>query len=64
MKKLHMKGEELKERFIGKLEYAGYNPYMFAEGLADNNTDFYLTQEQCLALGMSKHEFQARIQEK
>lgn len=58
--KLKMKGLELKDRFIYRLEYAGFTPYMFAEGLATVDDDFTLTKEQCLALGMSETEFEAR----
>ena len=63
MKTLHMKGSELSDRFIGILENAGLNPWMFNEGQANDDTDFYLTEEQCLALRMSIYEFQARTQE-
>jgi hypothetical protein len=59
-KLLSMKGKELRSRFIDRLEYAGYNPYMFKEGLVDDNDIIFLSKEQCLNLGMTEYEFEGR----
>lgn len=58
---IQITGSELADRFIGDLESAGFNPYMFNEGLADKSDVFHLTLYQCTQLGMSKYEFEARL---
>lgn len=57
---LHMQGVELRTRFIGELELAGFNPYMFNEGRMDDDDYEELYEWQCLAMGMTKAEFDAR----
>jgi len=59
---LVMTGYELADRFIDRLDYAGFSPYMFNEGRAVREDKFKLTRKQCLALGMNEHEFKARKQ--
>jgi hypothetical protein len=59
---LVMTGYELAERFIDRLEDAGFNPWMFNEGRATKEDSFNLTKRQCLALGMNEYEFNARKQ--
>jgi hypothetical protein len=59
-KLLSMKGKELRSRFIDRLEYAGYNPYMFKEGLLDDSDTIFLSKKQCLNLGMTESEFEGR----
>lgn len=57
-----MTGYELAARFIGELEHAGFNPYMFNEGQADYSDVFELNHQRCIALGMSEIEFNGRSQ--
>lgn len=60
-----MSGHELSERFIHKLEdieYAGFHPYMFNEGMASKSDSFRLTKKQCISLGMTEWEFHDRKQ--
>jgi hypothetical protein len=59
---LVMTGYELSERFIDRLEDAGFNPWMFNEGRATKEDSFNLTKRQSLALGMNEYEFNARKQ--
>lgn len=59
---LVMTGYELVERFIDRLEDAGFNPWMFNEGMVAKEDSFNLTKRQCLALGMGVYEFEARKQ--
>ena len=59
---LVMTGYELAERFIDRLEDAGFNPWMFNEGRATKEDSFNLTKRQSLALGMNEYEFNARKQ--
>ena len=54
-----MIGYELADRFIHRLEYAGYNPYMFKDG-ASKNERYILTKSECFALGMCEKEFEDR----
>lgn len=57
---LCMTGYELAARFIDRLEYAGYNPYMFSGGLASYSEIFELNCQRCIALGMTEAEFNDR----
>ena len=59
---LVMMGFELAERFMSRLEDAGFNPYMFNEGRAAKEDRFNLTKSQCCRLGMDEYEFEARKQ--
>lgn len=59
--KISVSGKELRERFIGRLEHAGLNPWMFNEGRMDDTDSMYLSKTQCVALGMSEYEFDMRM---
>ena len=59
---LVMMGFELADRFMSRLEDAGFNPYMFNEGRVAKEDRFNLTKSQCCRLGMDEYEFEARKQ--
>jgi len=61
VKMVAITAEELRERFILRLENAGFNPYMFNEGLVKPDEVFQLNKVQALALGMSEAEFNSRV---
>ena len=51
---------ELASRFIGELEYGGFNPYMFNEG-ADKLEIYYVSRKHAIAMGMTDKEFNSRL---
>lgn len=61
-RELYVTGAEMQERFLLRLEDAGFSPYMFNEGQANDDSCFELTLKQCLALGMSEREFEKRYE--
>lgn len=60
MERIIISGKEMRTRFICDLEKIGYDPYIFSEGLADDDTDFELSLEDWLKLG-TLEEFDARF---
>ena len=58
---LTLTGKELRSRFIGSLENAGLDPYMFANGKMSDNDRETFTKSRCLLLGMSEAEFEGRL---
>jgi hypothetical protein len=52
--------QELHDRFIGDLEKAGFDPYLFKDKTPNMEDDFFINEKDCLAMGMSQAEFNAR----